>query len=45
VAITQPSLPVPQPDGSGRVVIWQHWRVLVRIAVHPDPVAVALAST
>jgi hypothetical protein len=42
VAITQPSFPVPQPDGAGRVVVWQDWHVVARIAVRPDPVAVAL---
>ena len=44
VAITQPSLPVPQPDGDGRVVVWQNWHVMARIAVHPDPVAVELVA-
>jgi hypothetical protein len=44
VAITQPSLPVPQPDGAGHVVVWQDWQVVERVAVSPDPVAVALVQ-
>jgi hypothetical protein len=45
VAITQPSVPVPQPDGTGRVVVWQHWHVVARYPTHPDPVDVALIRT
>ena len=43
VAITQPSLPVPQPDGNGSVVIWQNWHVVARYPTHPDPVDAAFA--
>lgn len=45
VAVTQPSVPVPQSDGAGRVVVWQHWHVVARYRTYPDPVDAALIRT